>query len=103
MRRGSNRPLPAPPDSSLRGDWRTVSALLPYLTAYKGRVLFALACLIGAKLANVGVPLVLKQIVDSLTAPQMLVLPLGLIAAYGAMRLSTTVFTELREYLFAKV
>ena len=103
MRRGSNRPLPAPPDSSLRGDWRTVSALLPYLTAYKGRVLFALACLIGAKLANVGVPLVLKQIVDSLTAPQMLVLPLGLLAAYGAMRLSTTVFTELREYLFAKV
>jgi ATP-binding cassette subfamily B protein len=76
---------------------------LPYLSAYKGRVLFALACLIGAKLANVAVPLVLKQIVDSLTAPQMLVLPLGLLAAYGAMRLSTTVFTELRESLFAKV
>ena len=66
-------------------------------------MLFALACLIGAKLANVAVPLVLKQIVDSLTAPQMLVLPLGLLAAYGAMRLSTTVFTELRESLFAKV
>jgi ATP-binding cassette subfamily B protein len=103
MRRGSNRLLPAPPDPAQRGDWRTVGTLLPYLTAYKGRVLFALACLIGAKLANVAVPLVLKQIVDSLTAPQMLVLPLGLLAAYGAMRLSTTVFTELREFLFAKV
>jgi ATP-binding cassette subfamily B protein len=103
MRRASNRPLPAPPDTTLRAEWRTVATLLPYLTAYKGRVLFALACLIGAKLANVAVPLVLKQIVDSLTAPQMLVLPLGLLAAYGAMRLSTTVFTELREFLFAKV
>ena len=87
----------------MRGDWRTIATLLPYLTAYRGRVLFALACLIGAKLANVGVPLVLKQIVDSLTAPTVLVLPLALLAAYGAMRLSTTVFTELREYLFAKV
>jgi ATP-binding cassette subfamily B protein len=103
MRRASKRPLPAPPDSTLRGDWRTIGTLLPYLAAYKGRVLFALACLIGAKLANVAVPLVLKQIVDSLTVPQMLVLPLGLLAAYGAMRLSTTVFTELREFLFAKV
>ena len=77
--------------------------LLPYLLAYKGRVFLALACLVAAKLANVGVPLVLKQIVDRLTAPTELVLPLALLAAYGAMRLSTTVFTELREFLFAKV
>ena len=77
--------------------------LLPYLMAYKGRVFLALACLVAAKLANVGVPLVLKQIVDRLTAPAELVLPLALLAAYGAMRLSTTVFTELREFLFAKV
>jgi ATP-binding cassette subfamily B protein len=87
----------------LRGDWKTVRTLLPYLLAYRGRVLFALACLIGAKLANVAVPLVLKQIVDQLTAPQILVLPLALLAAYGLARLSTTVFTELREFLFAKV
>ena len=65
-------------------------------------MLFALPAS-SARLASVAVPLVLKQIVDSLTAPQMLVLPLGLLAAYGAMRLSTTVFTELREFLFAKV
>ncbi|HTR56598.1 MAG TPA: ABC transporter ATP-binding protein/permease [Casimicrobiaceae bacterium] len=103
MRRTSSTPLPAPPDPAHRGDWRTVRTLLPYLLAYKGRMAFALACLIGAKLANVGVPLVLKEIVDRLTAPQALVLPLGLLAAYGAMRLATTAFTELREFLFAKV
>ena len=103
MRRASSHPLPAPPDRDFRGDWHTVRTLLPYLLAYKGRVFLALACLVLAKLANVGVPLVLKQIVDRLTAPAELVLPLALLAAYGAMRLSTTVFTELREFLFAKV
>jgi ATP-binding cassette subfamily B protein len=103
MRRASSLPLPAPPDRAFRGDWHTVRTLLPYLMAYKGRVFLALACLVLAKLANVGVPLVLKQIVDRLTAPAELVLPLALLAAYGAMRLSTTVFTELREFLFAKV
>jgi ATP-binding cassette subfamily B protein len=103
MRRASSLPLPAPPDRAFRGDWHTVRTLLPYLLAYKGRVFLALACLVLAKLANVGVPLVLKQIVDRLTAPAELVLPLALLAAYGAIRLATTVFTELREFLFAKV
>jgi ATP-binding cassette, subfamily B, heavy metal transporter len=99
----SSAQLPAPPDRAYRGDWHTVGTLLPYLLAYKGRVFLALGCLLVAKLANVGVPLVLKEVVDRLTGPQALVLPLGLLAAYGAMRLSTTAFTELREYLFAKV
>jgi ATP-binding cassette, subfamily B, heavy metal transporter len=105
MRRASSAPLPAPPDRAHRGDWRTIGTLLPYLLAYKGRVFLALACLVAAKLANVGVPLVLKEIVDRLTVtgPQALVLPLALLVAYGAARLSTTAFTELREYLFAKV
>jgi ATP-binding cassette subfamily B protein len=105
MRRASSAPLPAPPDRAYRGDWRTIGTLLPYLFAYKGRVFFALGCLVAAKLANVGVPLVLKQIVDRLTVtgPQPLVVPLALLLAYGAMRLSTTAFTELREFLFAKV
>src|SRR2546427_8009765 len=103
MRRASSLRLPAPPDRAFRGDWHTGRTLLPCLLAYKGRVFFALACLVAAKLANVGVPLVLKQIVDRLTAPAELVLPLALLAAYGAMRLSTTVFTELREFVFAKV
>src|SRR5438552_15350377 len=106
MRRASSLPLPAPSDRAFRGDWQTVRALLPYLLAYRGRVVLALACLVAAKLANVGVPLVLKGIVDSLTLPsatQVLVLPIALLFAYGVLRLSTTAFTELREYLFAKV
>jgi len=109
MRRSSSLPLPAAPTtptSLSRGDWQTVRSLLPYLLEYKGRVALALSCLVAAKLANVGVPLLLKQIVDRLTvAPsaQPLVLPVALLVAYGALRLSTTVFTELREYLFAKV
>src|SRR5450755_740398 len=102
-------PSPSPTDRSspaTRGDWHAVRTLLPYLLAYKGRVALALACLVAAKVANVGVPLVLKQIVDALTPgsqAQILVLPLALLAAYGVLRLATTAFTELREFFFAKV
>src|SRR6202051_3181338 len=112
MRRSTSPPPPPPLSSTdrsasaARGDWHTVRILLPYLLAYKGRGALALSCLIAAKGANVGVPLILKQVVDRLTAVtgvQARVLPLGLLAAYGALRLSTTAFTELREYLFAKV
>jgi len=106
MRRASSLPLPAAPTPGSRGDWQTVRSLLPYLLEYKGRVALALTCLVAAKVANVGVPLLLKQIVDRLTvspSAQPLVLPVALLVAYGALRLSTTVFTELREYLFAKV
>lgn len=91
-----------------RNDWATLKTLAPYLWTYKWRVLLALSFLIGAKVANVGVPLVLKQLIDSLTIapnqPQaLLVLPLGILVAYGALRLSTSLFTELREFVFAKV
>ena len=87
-----------------RGDWRTLGTLLPYLWEYKGRVIAALVCLVAAKVANVGVPLLMKQIVDSLDArTAALVVPLVLLVAYGLLRVSTTVFTELREFLFAKV
>jgi ATP-binding cassette subfamily B protein len=70
--------------------------------------LLALTFLVGAKVANVGVPLVLKQLIDRLTIspgnPQaLLVLPLGILAAYGVLRLCTTLFTELREFVFARV
>jgi len=86
----------------------TLKTLIPYLWVYKWRVLAAMLCLIGAKLANVGVPVVLKQLVDQMTiSPShphaLLVLPLGALVAYGLLRLSTTVFTELREFLFARV
>jgi ABC-type transport system involved in Fe-S cluster assembly fused permease/ATPase subunit len=89
-------------------DWATLKTLLPYLWTYKWRVSLALVFLVAAKLANVGVPLLMKRLIDGLTSspahPQaMLVLPLGILLAYGALRLSTTVFTELREFVFAKV
>jgi ABC-type transport system involved in Fe-S cluster assembly fused permease/ATPase subunit len=110
MRRHSASPPPPPtdPKAATRGDWATLQTLLPYLWVYKWRVIAAMACLIGAKMANVGVPLVLKRLIDALSIspsnPQaLLVLPLGALVAYGALRLSTTVFTELREFLFARV
>ena len=78
--------------------------LLPYLWEYKWRVGVALAFLITAKLANVAVPLVLKEIVDALTpARAILVLPFALLVAYGVLRLSTTLFAELRDLVFVRV
>jgi ABC-type transport system involved in Fe-S cluster assembly fused permease/ATPase subunit len=109
MRRYSTNP-PPPPDAKgrQRSDWATLKTLFPYLWVYKWRVIAALGALIGAKMANVGVPLVLKKLIDQLAIdpahPQaLLVLPLGALVAYGLLRLSTTVFTELREFLFARV
>ena len=100
--------LPEPASASAaRGDWGTIGRLLPYLWRYRWRVGLALAFMVGAKLSNVGVPLLLKSLVDSLDLkpgqPQaLLVVPLGLLLAYGALRLSTSLFTELRELVFAK-
>jgi ATP-binding cassette subfamily B protein len=97
----SSLPLPGP---TRGGDWRVIGTLLPYLWAYKSRVIVALVALVAAKVANIGVPLLLKQIVDSLdTRTAALAIPLALLAAYGLLRLSTTAFTEMREFLFAKV
>ncbi len=110
MRRSaSSVPLPPPEAKGTpRNDWATLRTLFPYLWVYKWRVMAALAALVGAKLANVGVPLVLKELIDQLAIdpanPQaLLVLPVGALIAYGVLRLSTTVFTELREFLFARV
>jgi ATP-binding cassette subfamily B protein len=79
--------------------------MLPFLWEYRGRAAFALACLVFAKVANVGVPLVLKQIVDNLEQAEqtLLVLPLFLLLAYGALRLSSSLFNELRDAVFARV
>jgi ATP-binding cassette, subfamily B, heavy metal transporter len=88
-------------------DWQTLKTLLPYLWEYRWRVGLALLCLVAAKLANVGVPIILKRIVDTLAPSTPLqaavAVPLALIAAYGLLRLSTTLFTELREIVFVKV
>ena len=87
-----------------RNDWKTIRTLLPYLMEFKGRVTLALLCLTAAKIANVGVPLVMKEIVDSLDAKQaILVLPFALLAIYGLLRLSTTLFAELRDIVFVRV
>lgn len=108
MRHHSSRPIAAPANQATRDDWTTLKTLLPYLLEWKWRVLFALLSLVAAKMANVGVPLVLKQLIDKL-APMpgnpayALVVPIGLLVAYGLLRLSATVFTELREFFFARV
>jgi len=87
-----------------RREWRVVPMLLPYLWEFKGRVIVALVFLTAAKLANVGVPLVLKEVVDALGARDAaLVLPLALLVAYGLLRLSTTLFAELRDIVFVRV
>ena len=96
------------PDSPrIRSDGATLQRLLPYLWQYKGRVLAAIAFMVGAKLANVGVPLLLKQLVDAMTLPAgsttaLLVVPVSLLLVYGALRLMNSVFNELRELVFAK-
>ncbi|MBL8397317.1 MAG: ABC transporter ATP-binding protein/permease [Candidatus Accumulibacter sp.] len=104
MRRyASSRPVAAssPADSHF---WPTLHKLLPYLWQYKWRVLLALTCLFAAKAANVAVPLVFKDMIDSLTGEQQrLALPVLLLVLYGLLRFSTSLFTELREVLFARV
>ncbi|SHH57242.1 ABC transporter ATP-binding protein/permease [Massilia sp. CF038] len=110
MRRNATSP-PVPvtdPKAVVRSDWAVIQTLFPYLWVYKWRVIAAMGALIGAKLANVGVPVVLKKLIDQMTIDPgnpkaLLVLPLGALVAYGLLRLSTTVFTELREFLFARV
>ncbi|TLD44649.1 MAG: ATM1-type heavy metal exporter [Accumulibacter sp.] len=82
----------------------TLSRLLPYLWQHKWRVVLALSCLVGAKIANVGVPLIFKEMIDDLSSTQqMVVLPAVLLLLYGALRFSASLFAELREILFARV
>jgi len=86
------------------GGWNTIRTLLPYLWEFKGRVFLALAFLIAAKVANVGVPLVMKEIVDDLDAKTaVVVLPLLLLLLYGVLRASNTLFAELRDIVFVRV
>ena len=79
--------------------------MMPYIWDYRGRVLFALACLVVSKLAMVGVPIVLKYIVDGLDAEpgQILVLPVILLLIYGLLRFINSGFNELRDAIFARV
>ena len=94
--------------AATRSDWATLRRLFPYLWQYKWRVMAALAFMIAAKMANVSVPLLLKQLVDVMNpkgevgASALLVVPAALLFGYGLLRLSTTLFAELRELIFAK-
>ena len=97
-----------PQAATPRSDWGTLTRLFPYLWQYKWRVMAALAFMIGAKVANVGVPLLLKQLVDTMNpnltqgAQALLIVPVALLLGYGLLRLSTSLFTELRELVFSK-
>jgi ATP-binding cassette subfamily B protein len=85
-------------------DIKVLAKLLPYLAQMKYRIILALSFLLFAKIANVGIPIALKEIVDSLdSTQQILVLPLGFLIAYGALRLASSLFNELRDAIFAKV
>ena len=85
-------------------NWVTLKSLAPYLWDFKYRVIVALVFLTLAKVANVSVPLVLKDVVDSLSSQnQVIFLPLALLLTYGALRLCAVVFAELRDVVFVKV
>ena len=88
-------------------DWQVIKNLLPYLSAYKARIIFTIICLVAAKAANLGVPILLKHIVDAMSIQSipkaLLVVPVSLIVAYGLLRLSASLFSELRELIFSKV
>jgi len=88
-------------------DWKVIRSLLLYLWAFKARVILALSCLIAAKVANLGVPILLKELVDAMALPagieMLVVVPVALVVAYGVLRLSASLFTELRELLFSRV
>ena len=106
MRHLANSNLPA--RSKNLGDWATIKTLLPYVLKYPWRVGFALSCLVLAKVSNLGIPIVLKYLIDDLALSaddpkRLLIVPIALIFGYGALRLASSLFTELREFLFSKV
>ena len=103
----SSHPLPAEQAPSQRSDSETLKRLFPYLWQYKWRVAAALAFMVGAKVANVGVPLLLKELIDAMSFKPndpmvVIVVPVSLLLVYGVLRLSVSAFTELRELVFAK-
>jgi ABC-type transport system involved in Fe-S cluster assembly fused permease/ATPase subunit len=96
-----------PTDQDTPFNWRVLLQLLPYFTEFKGRVWLALLCLIAAKLASTGLPFVLKHTVDQLNdsskTAELLVVPIALVIAYGALRLANVLFAEIRDTLFGRV
>ena len=87
--------------------WRTLKKLIPYLMNYRGRIFLAMLCLVAAKLASVGLPFILKHIVDSLDTSSgisnIVALPIGLLLAYGIVRLFNVLLAEIRDTIFGRV
>ena len=104
MSRHANKPV-GPASNEPLHVWTTLKSLLPWLWAYKARMLTAFGCLILAKLASVWVPIIFKDMIDALSPTQniALTLPVALLLLYGLMRLASTGFSELREILFVRV
>jgi ATP-binding cassette, subfamily B, heavy metal transporter len=103
----SSAPTPAGQPPKQRPDSETIKRLFPYLWQYKWRVVAALSFMIGAKVANVSVPLLLKELIDAMSFKPndplaVIVVPVSLLVVYGVLRLSVSGFTELRELVFAK-
>jgi len=94
-------------------DWSSLKQLIPFMAEYKGRIALAVLCLVGAKLASVGLPFILKHIVDqlnsdasassSLGSSNLVIVPLALLVAYGLVRFSNVLFGELRDTIFGRV
>jgi ABC-type transport system involved in Fe-S cluster assembly fused permease/ATPase subunit len=95
---------PQPSINTNRADWQTLRSLFPYLMEFKWRVIVAMSLLVFSKLANVTVPLVLKEIIDAMDKTKsVLVVPVFLVVGYGVLRLLSTLFGELRDAVFANV
>jgi ATP-binding cassette, subfamily B, heavy metal transporter len=98
--------VPLAPPVNARSETQILRELVPYLRPFVGRILFALALVVAGKVAGLAVPTVLKKLVDALdvkTDPALLVLPVGLLLAYGAARVGMTFFAEVRQIVFARV
>lgn len=110
--RGARRGSGAP-EKFENVDWSSLKQLIPFMTEFKGRIGLAVLCLVGAKLASVGLPFILKRIVDQLNGdtssdaigamPEFVIVPIALLVAYGLVRFSNVLFGELRDTLFGRV
>lgn len=106
--RGARRGSANAPDLD-NVDWSSLKRLIPFMTEFKGRIGLALLCLVGAKMASVGLPFILKNIVDQLNGDAtdqlqaLVIVPIALLVAYGVVRFVNVLFGELRDTIFGRV
>ena len=98
--RGSRSDVP----DTYKVSWHSLRQLFPYFSEYRTRIGLAVLCLVAAKVASVGMPFILKHIVDALNVEtSLIVVPLALLLAYGLVRFANVLFGELRDTLFGRV